>query len=106
MNFIVSMPLVADVHPVHTYRCVRVRRRNGTIRYVRLHRILRILIKALIPWNDLPVHVGGRVRGLLWAGTVPIRLNTRVALVVLVHVTCVLGFTPRLDVLYTFPITL
>ena len=94
MNFIVSVPLVADVYPVHTYLL----RPNGTIRY---------LIKTLlIPWNDLPVHVGGSVRGLLWAVTVPPRLNTWVAPVVLVHVTCVLGFTPRLDVLYAFPIAL
>ena len=86
------MPLVADVHPVHAHRCLL--RRNGTIRY---------LIKdARIPRNDLPVHVGGRVRGLWWTATT-FTGNTGVGGA---HESSVLGFTPRLDVLYTFPITL
>src|SRR5215207_6048578 len=99
MNFIVSVPLVADVHPVHTYR----RRPNARIRY---GKIRYLVMEARIPRNDLPVHVGSQMSLVtIWLRRTPTTLATSTGIFDC-HLSRVLGFTPRLDVLYTFPITL
>ena len=86
MNLIVAVPLVADVYSIHAYALWP--RRTGNV--------------APVSWNDLPIHVGRLMGWLAWAAAAH-AADTGVSVR---HSPRVLRFTPRLDVLYAFPIAL